>query len=126
MDAIDRAAEQSVGRAVAFAALGIGCSMLGLAGYPVMALRCGAVLTALMATILLIKAMAAPRRPHRRTEVWLLLDRPPDLPPERAQQLIGEALRRVFERYARWSATTALGFWAASLLLRGLDVVRLS
>lgn len=115
---IVRAAEQSVGRAVGFGALGIGCTVLGLSGFPVLALGSGAVLTALMAAILMLKAYAAPRRPHRRTEVWLMLDRPAGLRPEVAQALIGDALRSAFVRYARWSAMVAGGFWLASLVAR--------
>lgn len=117
---IAQAAELSVGRAVGFGALGIGCTVLGLSGFPLLALRSGAVLTGLMAAILLLKGAAATRRPYRRTEVWLILDRPRDLPPERAQSLIGTALRLAFERYARWSAAVAAGFWALSLLARWL------
>jgi hypothetical protein len=115
MDPIARAAEQSVGRAVGFGALGIGCVVLGLAGYPVMALRAGAALTLMMAAILLLKALAAPTRPYRRTELWLLLEVPDQPPADRAQHLVGAALRRVLERYARIAAFTAAGFWLASL-----------
>ncbi|MFO1068605.1 MAG: hypothetical protein U1E14_08790 [Geminicoccaceae bacterium] len=115
---IARAAEQSVGRAVGFGALGIGCTVLGLSGFPILALRSGAALTALMAAILMLKAHAAPRHPHRRTEVWLILDRPAELRPELAQTLIGDALRAVLERYARLSALAAGGLWLASVVAR--------
>lgn len=110
------AAETSVGRAVGFGALAIGCIVLGLAGYPVLALRSGAACTALMAAILLMKALQAPTRPFRRTEVWLLLDRPGSVAPRLAQRLIGQALRTTLERYAKWAAACAMGLWLASIV----------
>lgn len=110
------AAETSVGRAVGFAALAIGCVVLGLSSYPLLALRSGAALSLLTAAILYRQALAAPRRPYRRTETWLLLDRPRSLPDSVAQRLIGSALSRVLERYARWCAVAALLFWLTSLL----------
>jgi hypothetical protein len=112
---VRRAAETSVGRAVGFGALAIGCVILGLGGYPVLALRVGAACTMLMAVILLLKALQAPSRPFRRTEVWLLLDRPHWIAPQLAQRLIGGALRETFRRYAGWSAGVAIGLWLASL-----------
>ena len=72
-------------------------------------------LSLLTAAILYMRALAAPRRPYRRTETWLLLDCPRHLPDAMAQRLIGAALGRVLERYARWCAATALIFWLASL-----------
>jgi hypothetical protein len=118
---VRRAAEISVGRAVGFGALAIGCVVLGLAAYPVLALRSGAALTMLMAAILLLKALRAPARPFRRTEVWLILGRPERLSPSLAQRLIGRALQDVLERYAGRAAGIALLFWLASLAWRVLD-----
>jgi hypothetical protein len=115
LDPITRAAERSVGRAVGFGALAIGCVVVGLAGYPLTALRAGATLTLLMAAVLLLKALAAPTRPYRRTELWLLLEPPEQPPAELAQRLVGGTLRRVLERYARIAALTAFAFWLTSL-----------
>lgn len=118
MDPIRRAAERSVGRGVAFSALGIACTMLGLAAYPPLALGTGAVLTLLVAAVLRLKALAAPTRPYRRTELWLLLG-PGEQPPAiLAQRLVGATLSRVLDRYAGRAAATAVAFWLASLLLR--------
>lgn len=110
------AAETSVGRAAGFAALAIGCVVLALSSYSVLALRTGAVLCLLAAAILYQRALAAPERPYRRTEIWLILDRPRNLPEELAQRLIGETLRSTLERYARWYAAAAAGFWLVSLI----------
>ena len=92
---------ESVARGVGFGALAIGLVVAGLAGYPLLALRTGAALTLLMWAILRLKALRAPRHPYKRTEVWLLLDPRPDWPAEMAQRLIGGALQRTLERFAR-------------------------
>ena len=121
MSDVERAAEQSVARGVGFGALAIALVVAGLAGYPQLALRSGAVLALLMWAILRLKALRAPRRPYKRTEVWLLLDPRPAWPAEVAQRLIGEALRRTLDRYARFVLVAAIGLWLASLVLAALD-----
>lgn len=113
---IQVAAETSVGRAAGFVALAIGCVVLALSSYSLLALRTGAVLSLLAAAILYQRALAAPERPYRRTETWLILDRPRNLPEELAQRLIGETLRGTLERYARWYAVAAASFWLVSLI----------
>lgn len=120
MERIERAAEHSVARGVAFGALAIALVVAGLSSYPAVALKAGAALTLLMWAVLRLKALQAPRRPFRRTEVWLMLERPPDWPDCQMQQLIGRALQRTFDRYARYSLLTAFGFWAASLAVGAL------
>jgi hypothetical protein len=114
---LDRAVETSVARGVGFGALAIALVVAGLSGYPQLALRSGAVLALLMWAILRLKALHAPRRPYKRTEVWLMLDPRPAWPAETAQRLIGEALRRTLERYARFALAAAVGLWLASLAL---------
>jgi len=105
-------------RGVGFGTLAILCACLGLAGYPVVALRVGAGSTLLMAAILELKARLAPHRPYKRTEAWLLLDPPPRLPAAVAQRLVAGALERAFRRYARLAFRLSILLWLASLLLR--------
>jgi len=119
---IERAAERSIARGVGFGALAIAMVVAGLAGYPRLALRSGACLALLMWAILRVKALRAPRRPYRETEVWLILDRPPDWSGDVAQRLIGEALRAVLERYARYVLMVAVGLWLASVALSLLGI----
>ena len=114
---VEQAAVQSVARGVGFGALAIGLVVVGLAGYPLLALRSGAALTLLMWAILRLKALRAPRRPYKRTEVWLLLEPRPDWPAEIAQRLIGGTLQRTLERFARPVLAVALASWCASLAL---------
>jgi hypothetical protein len=122
MSAIERAAELSVARGVGFGALAIALVVAGLAGYPPLALRSGAALTLLMWAILKLKALWAPRRPYKRTEVWLMLEQRPAWAPEVTQRLIGAALQRTLNRYARLALVAAIGLWLASLALPLLGV----
>ena len=122
MGEVERAAEQSVARGVGFGALAIALVVAGLAGYPQLALRSGAALALLMWAILRLKALRAPRRPYKRTEVWLLLDPRPAWAAEVAQRLIGEALQRTLERYARYVLAAAVGLWLASVVLPWLGL----
>jgi hypothetical protein len=117
MSDVERAAELSVARGVGFGALALALVVAGLAGYPQLALRSGAVLALLMWAILRLKALHATRHPYKRTEVWLMLDPRPAWPAEVAQRLIGEALRRTLERYARFVLVGAVGLWLASLIV---------
>jgi hypothetical protein len=119
---IEQAALESVARGVGFGALAIGLVVAGLAGYPLLALRTGAALTLLMWAILRLKALRALRHPYRRTEVWLLLDPRPDWPAEVAQRLIGGALQRTLERFARPVLAVAVALWCASLALPALGL----
>lgn len=105
MDRIEALAELSIRRGLSFAALGIGMAMLGFSFDPAMALGFGAVASLLVSAALALKALAAPRRPYRRTELWILLDGRHDLPEERAQAQIGGLLQRLYLRYAQAIAT---------------------
>lgn len=90
----------SVSRGCGFAGLAIICFMIGLAGYPDVAMRIGAILMMGTAACLVVKADVALRRPYKRTELWVLLP-PSERPPaEFAQQLIGGALREIYRRFA--------------------------
>jgi hypothetical protein len=115
VERIQMAAEISVGRAVSFGALAIWTVVLGLSFEPIIALKTGAALTLLMATILLLKAEEALSRPYRRTEVWLMLDKRLDLPHDHAQRIVSEVLHATFCGYARYSMAAALGLWLLGL-----------
>ncbi|BBK29702.1 hypothetical protein EDC65_5347 [Stella humosa] len=78
----------------------------------------GAIMLALMGTILALKGFQAPRRRYRTTELWLLLDRDHGLPEASAQAVIGATLRERYYWHARWAAGISLGLWLLSLLLR--------
>jgi hypothetical protein len=100
---------------VAFAALAIATTVLGLIFEPVLALKTGGALTLILAAILQLKAERALSRPYRSTEVWLILDRRLGLPDAHAQRLVGEVLRTTYQRYAGYSLAVATAFWLLGL-----------
>jgi hypothetical protein len=114
---IERAADHSVGRGVGFAALAVAVTMVGLIPYPALALQTGATLATLIWAVLRLKALRAPGRPYRRTEVWLMLEPRPRLAEPVLQRLIGGALQAALDRYAK---ATLL---AATAMLLGSFVV---
>jgi hypothetical protein len=117
MEAIERAAHISVGRACAYCGLAILCFMVGFSYEPHLSARVGGAFALIMSLVLAVKALLASRTPYKRTETWLILpdqDRPP---PHLAQQLIATTLRAVFLYYARYSALLAMLLLASSLLL---------
>ena len=111
MERIRVLAVLSVRRACAFAALAIVTVMFGLAADPVLSLRSGAVLTTLAAVVLYWFGLEAPRRNHRHTELWILLDgaaRPPD---SHVGRIINNTLREVYLWHAVRAAMIAAALW---------------
>ncbi|MBM3600104.1 MAG: hypothetical protein FJX35_17990 [Alphaproteobacteria bacterium] len=100
-----------------FGALGIWVMSFGLITWPVVALRMAAILTTLAVVILVYKAIEAPNRPYRRTEVWIMLRESLDLPDVMLQKLISEALADIFRRYSIYGATLASGLWITAGVL---------
>lgn len=118
LDRIEAAAERSVGRACGFAALGVGCMMVGLSGEALrLALDVGGFFMLLASLVLVIKAWTAPFQPYKRTEVWHMLgvdDRPQAAV---AQKVIGGVLREVYLRFAMRTALLTAGLLGLSLAL---------
>lgn len=109
----------SVSRGCGFAGLAIVCFMIGLAGYPRVAMESGAILMMATAAILLLKGDASPTRPYQRTELWILLA-PEERPrADHAQQLIGRALQQVYTRFAQYFAVGGALCFLSSMMLPG-------
>jgi len=108
----------SVSRACGFACLAIFCFMIGMAGYPLVALKSGAVFMMLSAGVLAVKAQRSPIKPYKHTELWVLLapEERPD--PRFAQQLIGLTLRDVFLRFAGYFAQAGLVCFAVAMAVQ--------
>ncbi|WP_341894797.1 hypothetical protein [Ferrovibrio terrae] len=106
----------SIGRGCFFAALAIFCVMIGLIAEPLQSLKSGAILTMIVACVLLIKAEWVVRHSYKQTELWILLDRRIELAPEVAQRIITVTLREVYLRYALYTTAIAVGFWLLALL----------
>ncbi len=86
MELMRRIAFETVLRACSFGSLAIFCVMIGLSFEPHAAFQAGAMLTLLMAAILMLKAYGARTKNYRKTELWLYLDdeqRPPEAQAQR-------------------------------------------
>ncbi len=125
MKRIETAARVSIGRGVAFATLGVACLMAGLAGYPWIALKTGALAMMAVSAVLVLKAERAARVPHKRTEAWSLLA-PGERPPEPlAQRLIAVARRECCLAYARGFTKAAYASFAAGFAGQALNAAQL-
>ncbi|HEX6959093.1 MAG TPA: hypothetical protein VF194_14010 [Ferrovibrio sp.] len=109
-------AVHSVGRGCFFAGLAIWCVMIGLIADPLQAIKSGAILTLIVACVLLLKATWVTHRSYRRTEVWLLLNRQIELRPEAAQRIITGTLREIYLRCALYAVLIAAGFCCFALI----------
>ncbi len=117
VDRIRKLARMSVGRACLFGALGIWAVTFAMITWPYLALKSGAILTTLTGVILIVKALQAPRRSYRRTEVWVLLGKQHGLPEERAQAVISGILGETFWLFSLYAAAIALALWVGTLLV---------
>ncbi len=117
MEPVRKVAFVCVGRAVGFGALAIAMMMLAFAFDPVLAFRCGAICTLLMAGILTQKAIMALRQPPRRTEVWLFLDERSRPSSEGANRAFAATLSDVYGQFARIALNVACLFFAMSVTL---------
>jgi len=117
MDAVERVAYITVGRACGFAGLAILCVMVGLCFEPMLAARSGGVLCLIMTLFLLWFARVAPSRPIRDTEAWLILDEKERPPAAVAQKLLGGALRDAYLWFARYTAGVTVVIWMSTIVL---------
>jgi hypothetical protein len=113
IERIRACARHSVGRGFLFALLAIVTTVAGMIGWPVSAMRMGALLCMLTTAVLALRARHAPFRPYKRTETWVLLDRRHGLPEPRAQAAISGILAETYWRFAEMSAALALALWIA-------------
>lgn len=111
MDRIRTLAVLSVRRACGFAGLAIVTVMFSLATDPHLSLKSGAVLTTLAAAVLAWKTFEAPTRNHRRTELWIMLERTPEWSDEQVGRLINGTLRDVYLWHAERAGVIALVLW---------------
>ena len=117
MEAIERVAYLSVGRACGFGGLAILCFMVGLSFDPHLAARTGGILSLAMTGILLLRGVTAPTRPYKRTETWLMLAENERPPAHIAQAAIGSILREAYLWYARSAALVTVALMIAAFLL---------
>jgi hypothetical protein len=115
MDRIKYFADVSIRRACGFGLIAIATAAVGVSSDALLALKLAAICATAMVAILLAKAMQAPTRNYKRTEVWLLLDKRHDLPEARAQQVFGNILRDRYMWHATVTAGAAAFLWLATL-----------
>ena len=107
MELMRRIAYETVLRACGFACLAIFCIMIGLSFDPHACFQAGAFLTLLMTIVLLAKAHGAPRKDHRRMELWLYLPEEHRPPADHAQWASATVMRETYLTFARWTALIA-------------------
>lgn len=117
MNRVEFLADLVVKRGCGFALLAIGTVMLGLSYDLVLCFKSGAILEALHGSVLGVFAYNAPRWNHRSTELWVLLNKGADLPPDYPPELLLEVLRKTYTRYAEYSAAIALALSVAALVV---------
>ena len=116
MEHMRRIAFETVLRACGFGSLAIFCVMIGLSFQPRTAFQAGGMLTLLMAAILMLKAYEAPRKNHRRTEMWLYLTEEERPPEAYAQRACATVLQETYLTFARWAAVLAVVMGLLALL----------
>jgi hypothetical protein len=108
MDRIEYLADVIVRRGCAFALLAICMVMLGLSYDLLLCLKSGAILEALHGSILGLFAYNAPKWNHKSTELWVLLNKGADLPPNYPPEQLLEVLRKTYLRYAEMAGVVTL------------------
>jgi hypothetical protein len=116
MEHMRRIAYETVLRACGFGSLAIFCVMIGLSYQPRAAFLAGGMLTMLMTAILMLKAYEAPRKNHRRTEMWLYLPEEHRPPEAYAQRACAVVLQETYLTVARWAAGMSAAMGLAALL----------
>jgi hypothetical protein len=117
MEHMRRIAYETVLRACGFASLAIFCVMIGMSFMPKLAFQAGGFLTTFMCAILIFKAHEANTKDHRRTEMWLYLEKDQRPPAAYAQWASATVLRETYLRFALWTSVAAIVLWSIALLL---------
>ncbi|MBB3064880.1 MULTISPECIES: hypothetical protein [Limibacillus] len=119
MERIERTAELSVLRALAFIGFGITILMMGLSYDAALAFLIGANLSILLAAILVLRGLTAPRRDSRSTHAWIMLGGDfGGVPRERVQAVLGLILQRVYYKYALRAGIIGMILWGISAAIR--------
>ncbi len=117
MEQIRFFADLSIRRACGFGFLAIATASIACVWDMQIAVKMAATGVSFMAAILLWKAMEAPGKRYRRTEVFLLMNRTHDFPEARAQQVFGNILRERYLWHATVTAVAAAVLWLLMFLL---------
>jgi hypothetical protein len=117
MEQMRRVAYETVLRACGLASLAVFCVMIGMSFMPKLAFQAGGFLTTLMCAVLMLKAYEARTKDHRRTEMWLYLEKDQRPPAAYAQWASATILRETYLRFALWTSMVAIVMWSIALVL---------
>lgn len=117
MDRIEYLADITVRRGCGFVLLAICTVMLGLSYDLVLCLKSGAILQALHGSVLGWFAYNAPKWNHKSTELWALLNKGADLPPNYPPELLLEVLRKTYLRYAEMAGCVTLALCIGAVIV---------
>jgi hypothetical protein len=116
MEAMRRIAYETVLRACAFSSLAIFCVMVGMSFMPRLAFQAGGFLTIIMTFVLILKAHEAKTKDHRRTEMWLYLEKEDRPPPAYAQWASATVLEDTYLVFANWTSIISIVMWVIALI----------
>jgi hypothetical protein len=116
MEYMRRIAFETVLRACGFGALAIFCVMIGMSFHPKLAFQAGGFLTMIMAFILILKSREALTKDHRRTEMWLYIEKDFRPPEAYAQWASATVLRDTYLTFALWTSLISIVMWAIALI----------
>lgn len=117
MDPLRQAAYISISRACGFAGLAIFCVMAGLSFEPVLATKVGGVLALVVVGVLLLKCFYLRYQDHRKTELWLILDKRYRPPEAYAKRLSRQVLRETYLGFAKAASGISVMLLSLSMLL---------
>ena len=115
MEEMRRLAYEIVQRACLFGSLAIFCTMVGMSFDARLAFQAGGTLTTMMAVILIYKALEARTKDHRKTELWLYLDKKQRPAAKIAQRVASTVLRETYLTFALWTSAIAIAMWLMAL-----------
>ena len=120
-DPVRAAAFTSIARGSGFGGLAVVTMMIGFADQPIVAMKIAGYGALLETAILLLMARHAPDKPHRRTEIWLILDARDRPPAAIAQRVVAQARREALLHFAYWAARVAAASLIGAVILGALS-----
>lgn len=117
MDELRSIAMDVVGRAVGFAVLGIGMTMLGFSYDLLLMMKVGAVATTLLAAVLTLKAERAGVGDHRKTHFWQAIPRGRRPVESTARYTTYVVLKETYAGFALQAAIGAGALWTIAIVL---------
>ncbi len=116
-DTIRRLADLSIARGCGFAALGLACVMISLAGNLPRVFEAGGFGALLLSCVMIVKAQSARADNYKRTEVWIMLEKSERPPEALAADWITRARKAALLTWAYRMAWAAIAMLSLALVL---------